>query len=64
MRSEALPRVTGSRSSAQNWSEAMAAFQMPYSHAISQYSSVSMLMLCRMLESSKMLWYEEHVVEI
>ena len=42
----------------------MAAFQMPYSHAIGQYSSVSMLILCKMLESSKMLWYEEHVVEI
>ena len=64
MHSEALPRVTGSRSSVQNWSEAMAVFQMLYSHAISQYASVSMLMLCRMLESSKMLWYEEHVVEI
>ena len=42
----------------------MAVFQMPYSHAIGQYALVSMLMLCRMLKSSKMLWCEEHVVEI
>ena len=41
----------------------MVAFQMPYSHAISQYSAVSMLMLCNMLENSKVLWYEEHVGE-
>ena len=59
-----MPRVTGSRSSAQNCSDAMAAFQMPYSHAISQYSAVSMLMLCNMLENSKVSWYEEHVGEI
>ena len=36
---------------------------MPYSHAISQYSAVSMLMLCNVLENSKVSWYEEHVGE-
>ena len=39
----------------------MVAFQMPYSHAISQNSAVSMLMLCNMLENSQVSWYEEHV---
>ena len=39
----------------------MVAFQMPYSHAIGQYSAVSMLMSCNMLENSKVSWYEEHV---
>ena len=39
----------------------MAAFQMLYSHAIGQYSAVSMLMLFNMLENSKVSWYEEHV---
>ena len=57
------PRLTGSRSSVQNCSDAMVAFQMPYSHAISQYSTVSMV-LCKMLENSKVSWYEEHVGEI
>ena len=42
----------------------MAAFQMLYSRAIGQYSSISMLILCKMLEGAKMLWYEEHVGEI
>ena len=39
----------------------MAAFQMPYSRAIGQYSAISMLMLFNMLEKSKVSWYEEHV---
>ena len=39
--------MTGARSSVQNWSEAMAAFQMPYSHAIGQYSSACMLILSK-----------------
>ena len=39
----------------------MVVFQMPYSHAISQYSAVSMFMLCNMLENSKVSWYEEYV---
>ena len=33
MHSVAIPRVTGSRSSIQNCKEAIAAFQMEYSHA-------------------------------
>ena len=52
-----MPRVTGLRSSAQNWRDAVAAFQMPYSHAIGQYSAVSMLILFNMLENSKVVWY-------
>ena len=48
--SEATPRVTGLRSSAQNWSDVIAVFQMPYSHAIGQYSAVSMLVVMNMLE--------------
>ena len=47
MHSDAMPRVTGSRSSAQNWSEAIAAFQMEYSHAIGQYSAVSMVVVLK-----------------
>ena len=49
MHSEAMPRVTGSRSSVQNCSEAMVAFQIEYSHAISQYSAVSMLVVVEFL---------------
>ena len=41
MHSEAMPRVIGSRSSAQDCSEVIAAFQIEYCHAISQYSAVS-----------------------
>ena len=45
MHSEASPKVTGARSSVQNCSAAMAAFQILYSHAIGQYSSACMLIL-------------------
>ena len=49
MHSEAMPRVTGLRSSVQNCSEAIAAFQIEYSHAISQYSAVSMVVVVKYL---------------
>ena len=49
MRSEAMPRVIGLRSSAQNCSEAIAAFQIEYSHAIGQYSAVSMVVVVKYL---------------
>ena len=42
-----MPRVIRSRSSAQNGREAIAAFQMPYSHAIDQYSAVSMVVVLK-----------------
>ena len=42
--------VTGLRSSVQNWSDVIAAFQMPYPNAIGQYSAVSMLVVMNMLE--------------
>ena len=45
MHSEAMLRVMGSRSSVQNFSEAIAAFQIEYSRAISQYSAVSMVVV-------------------
>ena len=47
MHSEAMLRVIGSRSSAQNCSEAIAAFQMAYLHAISQQSAVSMVVVLK-----------------
>ena len=49
MHSVAILRVTGSRSSVQNCSEAIAAFQMEYSCAISQYSAVSMVVVVKFL---------------
>ena len=52
-----MARVTGLRSSVQNWRDAIVAFQIPYSHAIGQYSAVSMLVLYNMLEDSKVLWW-------
>ena len=52
MHSVAIPRVTGLRSSVQNCNEAIAAFQMEYSHAISQYSAVSMVVVVKFLEKS------------
>ena len=52
MCSEAMPRVIGSRSSAQNCSEVIAAFQMVYSHANSQYSAVSMVVVVKFLLNS------------
>ena len=42
-----MPRVIRSRSSAQNWSEVIVAFQMPYSCAIGQYSAVSMVVVIK-----------------
>ena len=47
-----MPMVTGLRSSAQNCSEAIAAFQIEYSHAIGQYSAVSMVVMVKYLENS------------
>ena len=52
MHSEAMPRVTGSRSSVQNCSEAIAAFQIEYSHAIGQYSAVSMVVVVKFLKKT------------
>ena len=49
MRSVAMLRVTGLRSSVQNCSEAIATFQMEYSHAIGQYSAVSMVVVVKFL---------------
>ena len=49
MHSEAMPRVIGSRSSAQNCSEAIVAFQIEYSCAIGQYSAVSMVVVVTFL---------------
>ena len=45
-----MPRVIGLRSFAQNWSDVIAVFQMPYSHTIGQYSAVSMLVVMNILE--------------
>ena len=47
MHSEAMPRVIGLRSSAQNCSEAIAAFQIEYSHTSGQYSAVSMVVVVK-----------------
>ena len=49
MHSVTIPRVTGSRSSVQNCNEAIVAFQMEYSHAISRYSAVSMVVVVKFL---------------
>ena len=49
MHSVAMLRVTGLRSSVQNCSEAIAAFQMEYSFAISQYYAVSMVAMVKFL---------------
>ena len=52
MHSVAMPRVTGLRSSVQNCSEAIVAFQIEYSHAIIQYSAVSMVVVVKFLQNS------------
>ena len=52
MHSEAMPRITGSRSSAQNCSEAIVAIQIEYSCAFGQYSVVSMVVMVKYLENS------------
>ena len=47
-----MPRVIWLRYSAQNCSEAIAASQIEYSHAIGQYSTVSMVVVVKFLENS------------
>ena len=49
MHSVAMARGNGLRFSVQNCSEAIVAFQMEYSHAIGQYSAVSMVVVAKFL---------------